>query len=1009
MSMKVSELIREIEAFMQGSDWSASPQLRRMYTAYCEFCRMAADELDECRVLIEKGNLTEARQRNLASTPPLTARIAMLEFAKKKEFIELAISYGFSAPVEADAALIAKLNAPVSGEERDLQGLMRRWRQVARAGKTAEKIELLRKIIALIPPEGALEWKKNLASLERLRDAEIAELLPKKEWSITDLEELQAFLLELSTPNRLTAASDATLAKVRELLHPLQKAHIADQIENKLNVLQALFAERNIAALNQAYAEFLALATHPLAALTSTQQQTQHDVGEFLKMENRRCQAQERFDQLVADLGKAFEEGKTYEEIERIYNELRLLDLPLSDALVERYEVLRNEHDAIEKRRVVRRGIYATLLVGVLLIAVGVTIHYAMYFRSVKNVCASYDKLLQNNDFSTVIAKYEELKKSDRRIARDAKVVDRVHRAESMRDTLHKNQTDANAEYLRASARIGELLNGDFLDSPEIDATIESVEKILLFLSEENRNDFSKLKTTIAGRRIELQNMRKGAFLRNFENWKTELLKIKANLASSLDLGKERQQIDAIRRAYQSGLDHLHPSVREEVGKACDAEWKQINGDVDFAFKREVEKRELCRKLDHPQNLYEHLQALQEIAKRRPDIARNYQQLTESDVERFVLLEAGISFLESHDLSAVLTGIAPMPDDGRNSLIGEDVAFITANSNASPVDAVLDKWMKDFDYYEVAVKTSQGGEIVLYGKDKPAIQRVNRETVRGVRVNALRAINDKILPVNIRIKGERYSLECNEKQAPELQNLAPIIALDGIDLQSGECAKNATYLLAQKVRQAAGMSREEKLRAFICQECALKEKNCFFQLIALQQAYHLLAEESPLYAALTKPALTKLDALLAQCKGTNPLQPHKLAYTDAIRQTIADLAPEKMFEEKEKIQRFYVALLQRGLTCAGVIDADGKLVLLPDKTSGELLVFADGGLALLHSDLAKNEIVGQEKKYLYPGQVVWGFADGVPNREFFRKETLHGAKLPKLPAQWPTNIPLSQY
>ena len=199
---KIDDILNDLQNYLTGSDQSNTPQLRKLLSAYSEACAAAARQLQECKELISRGLLIDARKLADSMTPPLSARIERLTLPDdlRQQYENICQLYGYTPAAEFDRNVIVQLTTP--GSYRQLNSLILRWRKIARRNNSAEKIKLLRAIIHCSPENDQI-WRNNLLSVEQVW---INELLSEAEKALRDNNgaELVKLYLALTDPLLLT-------------------------------------------------------------------------------------------------------------------------------------------------------------------------------------------------------------------------------------------------------------------------------------------------------------------------------------------------------------------------------------------------------------------------------------------------------------------------------------------------------------------------------------------------------------------------------------------------------------------------------------------------------------------------------------------------------------------------------------------------------------------------------------------------------------------------------------
>ena len=299
---KERQVVAQINAFLDSSDWTNSPVSREILAAYTECCVAANRRLEQCSMLLGSRKTAEAVNQ-AERDPSLFEIVPLLNFPRLAQFLELCDWYDWPMPPQLNMAVFEQLKSASAGmSESGLTELVTEYRRIARGGDPLEKVRLLRKIAALDP--GNPEWRQNQKQLE-------TELLPDlidrakaaiEQEDFTALADLQR---ELTHPELQIAVPEIVLEKIRRVLDGHRRAELRKR------------AAAILEEVNQAYSAF----------------------------EQRRLQREEAERQACAATRKRLEflldSDASRDEVEREYATLAAYEEPIPDYLADRMEMYR--------------------------------------------------------------------------------------------------------------------------------------------------------------------------------------------------------------------------------------------------------------------------------------------------------------------------------------------------------------------------------------------------------------------------------------------------------------------------------------------------------------------------------------------------------------------------------------------------------------------------------------------------------------------------------------------
>ena len=978
--MSVRTLVDDIRAFLGEQDQSLSPRLRALHAEYSKYAATLVAQINECRDTADRVSLSEAIRVANEMDPPLADRVMMLNFFEKDAFLELCRQYELPEPPAIDSAFVDRLSSSTGENVRNIGKLLQEWRRIARTGTTAQRLELLRKIVAE-DPSANVSWKKSLIETEKKRYAEIAQELENNAELATNQEALEQINMELHSPELVTKPSEELLARLQELLGPLQKQQAAAQVDAQLDEMQACYAARNDAALEEAYQEWQNLVANPLVTLTIEQKQFADDVGKYLENLRLDQEKKRQYDQLMAELQEAISSNAPYQNTLTLYNKLALLDLPLPKSLKDDMERLGEEHLANERRLNFRRVVYGTVIALACLTIIFAVIFIIQQRNAVNEGVRNIKAFLETGDYQGAIDYCNALQEKAPKIAADERILSLMSEAQSSRDRRNQEILLSRQEFQMLSGAVEEAMTGDFLGNDDIHKNLERLEALRDELDEEGRQQLTSLVTRMQARHRQLVQEHEHSF-------RTECLEIARDmdtLTASVNSQADIAEIEAKIRALSSRMGALtsDSSIDGGVRKNAEKIWEEKLDALNFSLGEEKTQRNLIGRLETPASYEAYIATLDEIRTGHASLAARFSRAIADKASWNAILE---------DMDAVNGYLSSRkPVQAVSSHVGQNfMTFFNKDSQKSfaPFAAKLSKLCK---YYELIGIGEDNRKYFFYTKEPPLIEKDkrNRSRVKDIALDAdaCQNVYDRyfVLKVEKDAFGNVVFKDAHASQHVDI--VLPTSFKELKDWQKPSLCDACAFATQYDELKKNGLNEGEIVAKLLGRLGAIKNPlikyNIAMELLAVLRDVSALNEE-------------EIDGMMTELKGCG-VKAASWKVPDAVaasvnevkyfEDTLKSINLEKLVAVRTMRWNFLGALFQRNLKPAGIVtlkkdNAVAFASFLKTKPR-ELYVFKDKDLRIVKSDLSRGVITAeQDTELLYEGQLLWTFMDGKTSEEF---------------------------
>ncbi len=198
---EVIRLVQDIRSFLSGTP--GSPPAEALAPTYARFREEAANRLEACAAMLEKGSDYQVLQ--LAETePPLLDMVADLSFAEEPKWVAHCGEHQLSVPRPIDAKAVQALNNIYNKGISANSPLYRDYRAAVSSRNEDKAFQIIRSIARLNPSDAdakaELERVRNKKMLAKLEDLKPLLAAGDRDAVTTLVEEIE----ELSTEDKLT-------------------------------------------------------------------------------------------------------------------------------------------------------------------------------------------------------------------------------------------------------------------------------------------------------------------------------------------------------------------------------------------------------------------------------------------------------------------------------------------------------------------------------------------------------------------------------------------------------------------------------------------------------------------------------------------------------------------------------------------------------------------------------------------------------------------------------------
>ncbi len=556
---KERQVVAQINAFLDSSDWTNSPVSREILAAYTECCVAANRRLEQCSMLLGSRKTAEAVNQ-AERDPSLFEIVPLLNFPRLAQFLELCDWYDWPMPPQLNMAVFEQLKSASSGmSESGLTELVTEYRRIARGGDPLEKVRLLRKIAALDP--GNPEWRQNQKQLE-------TELLPDlidrakaaiEQEDFTALADLQR---ELTHPELQIAVPEIVLEKIRRVLDGHRRAELRKRAAAILEEVNQAYSAFEQERLEKALTRWESLCGDDRYEPEPEELVQIEDAGKWLREKQREEAERQACAATRKRLEFLLDSDASRDEIEREYATLAAYEEPIPDYLADRMEMYRQLCESDERHRRILRTVKLIAVCAAGLLILG-GVGYVVLSIRIEN--AQAEKLRAAIESGKLLEAQSVLKSIEENypiIADGAKITE-------LRGELSRMAYDINTrreDFLARIAEIDEELEKEFPDASYIESKFADCEKLVYF--EEDRRALAEKREEVKRHLAAAVRQADGLFLEKIR----ELKEIRAGFFRHLgghDYTRAEQMLERFREkaAEISALKSVSEESRREYAE----------------------------------------------------------------------------------------------------------------------------------------------------------------------------------------------------------------------------------------------------------------------------------------------------------------------------------------------------------------------------------------------------------------------------------------------------------
>lgn len=989
----VEKTVADIKLLIAGGDLSDTPLLRRLHQECLQAFKELNANLKQCRALVDNGSHQAARELNCSFEPSLTQVAEYLEFFKNNDFFDVCKEYGLETPVFPDEELLMLLNTPASSGEKRLHVLLQDYRKIARSGTMQQRITLLRKIISKLPDSA--RWRNDLIAAERSRCQELERELEKCTPDEDSRSKLEDMYREVMAPEWLNPPQKEFIDNLRARLLPLQKAKLSKEVEQKIQLLEECWLERDVERLRKEFDAWNVFSSNPLITLSAGQRQSIADIEAFLKKCAEEKDNEDTCRELIRRIEQRLADNAPFSAIQGDYNQLQLMDCNVPAALAERLKSLEEENRRFEHMRNVRLCIFG--ICGAILLVVGIvfTVLYMQHYLAVKRSRENMQALLKEGKYEEIIKSYRELCTSSVKVAADPQIIFLHSTAENAKRQLELENQAAENNFIRLVNQIETLSKQDVLDNADaLDMLIAEAQKSAKSpaLKKESLDKFGRLQTSITQKRTALKQQREADFLKACADIVRKIDGLIAIIPQKQPV-ELNMKLHSLTETFNEKLAAV-PFIPEHLKKQEEKNFKNAVQKYNDAW----EKEKAFRLVDAPATLSRYVRALDGIRYKYPDLAQEYHKVfsrikgwvDESKIYELFIPE---TFDDVQDIKIY-----------KNGLFAADLKkYMPSATRSAAFAKFFSGIQKQQDLKELVFSDAAGTKYFFYVPGEVKIERLRRPA----RTNIIFIAE----PVNNE-KSRRFIFSCSAKNAAlpftvtSRHNDLPYTMPAGFADLSGEteispelCSKLwPGYELATRF---SGLSSDgpglhtnlQNALKYLCQKNDIK--NFYLkELFIVNFLRELLNCGKEFYPEIEAQLTALQDFQQNRKRNWRAPQAFKeyAAECDELTLKWNQLDLERLINVGKMRGDFICAAHARKPVPVGVIRSigDGKIKIhLFDGHSQpvEGLIMENKTFHTLPASVWQGVLSGTDKlrSRLFKGQLVWGFSDGKKSQDFLRE------------------------
>ena len=1018
---KIDDIISEISLFISGDDWSETPQIRQAVAFYTKACKEVSSKLTECRKLLDKDLVLDAKRINSEMTPSLTERAAKLYLRgyKYERLTQLCGMHNYEVPPLIDMETVKKLRA--SSTDTAMNDLILRWRKIARTHDTQAKVMLLREIIDSEPSDIKM-WESNLITIEQKYIQEI-QIAANQAVAEKDGKKVIEYYNLLTSDEWFIKPDENIIEYYRPIVQSIRQAMFNDALEHKRNDLFTAYSIMDPTLIRTLLKEYDAMTRNKLYPKDVQAERAVDDVRKFLQESDEAQAKQKEFEQKESALIALLDKHGSFENIENLYEALRRLDLPMDDTLSLRVAVRREEHISEINRRHVRKCIYCVAAVLLLIGLVAVTFTVIQSYRTYKTYLSQMTELQKNANYEGVMKLYAEVQQKSPlalRFGNLGSINMEAERLNNARIERHKSLgmlLDQGEKELEKANPAQDVLKNILAEAAKLKDDKMSAELSQKFRNFENKFKLheERIRTAIidefeAKISVQLEAMKKCSD--DIRNQLPDIDRI------ALDIENAMSNAKIILNEYASRIPQHVNDTRELV--------ESRHEEVSRAFQDYRQMSDILRNLASPDDAESYLNALKSLPEKAPKLANGIWKDAIYYHDQWNMLVTGAKLssqfssfpedlqkaFQQHNLT---TDNSPFAADF-NKMNNADIDVKIFNEKIDLMNRTLSE---RFNRYELAFTDEASNIWRFYSTDEPEFVtgsgsrkpheiRVEYESDNGefsflrIKIEPDNSFtvedDDLVLPQKFVQLNNRSIYEKSTHKALHYKYLQEIIK----DLHASESALHAEKIILRHIDRLAQADINPFARAEI--------------------TYHLLD-----LLACCSPALEndfkslrhtlQSEIKLIANKWQNPASTKRFSREAAKLNEFFAALNIDVFEKKLKaIREIYRKSYSRSLQPAGIIIKTGQQCKVIYFTNigniSELWIYSmnknKGWIMLPGSAVTANGMLKHNIHDLVNGTIFFAPVDGLNTRtltdEVKKLMDQEGIKLQKWPENWPLNV-----
>lgn len=991
---RLSQCISSIQAFLAGSDLTNSEEHQALALEYNAFCVEYNRKAEECARLLERRMLTEATAYAREGSPSLEELDNMLLFPEREEFLELYVMYGWERPASLNTNVLKTLRNSAF-EQKDLEPLLRAYRQIARSEETETKVELLRKIVALSKNPG--EWKTVLVNLETQllnRYAEDARRMILEK----DYPSLERVYRKLLSEEWTLPPKGNVINKIRTVLSEHHQKEVEKAAEECLTRINDAYSAFDFISLERALKRWEHLCETEKYQPSQEVEDQIREASLYYLSQKQIHDEENEYQRLISALQKGVSDEISLNSLESLVHKIQTLNREMPENLKKQFLAYKEGIEAIQKRRrliLVSAAGIACLILAFLAVY---TVHQTIMKKKELEWSARLEDALKQNSAVTLKI-LEDLKKSNPSLLKRPSIVALTEKA------LQKKAEDD--QKANAFAALLTEIRKDLKDYKNKQEQIgrDKIRLLELIVGEKEKTEYQNIE-----REIQLQkNLYMAEQGRAYMKIANPARNVRKNFFQALlqenlkNAAQMLNQLEEIQAKASAVRDVPTTVLNEYVDDFDDIE--QLKKKLQQEIAEQETRQQLYVELQTSTTAENLRDTTSKLLSREKNIAMiqklkllNAQCSRASDLvsERYLLPE---NKMFAND-KASLTELTNLQESIRKKAL-EDFSQMLRNSRKEPL-------------YALVVKDLNGNYYDFYTFSKPQYSRIGNSV--SMKIKNLVSENGKVVPCTIEYKYNPHfeKIENVELKIANKKKIYELIYPKKF-VYNGPLDPPPNLLRMQQILEDIEASTPNNIEVVLIKaiRSTLQDKMIGpllrFVLVKKILSYLLPDQKNPTYqkfdAALKKITIPQTYNWLQTWKNASF---HK-NFTENLESQIAKLPLEDRLEPQRK---YYEIALSRKLTPLGYMKrSPDALTLIPFPNLpeyGEIWSFRNDAKTKIRI-LGKTyyhvlEFQKNDKMLPLDMEILFTPSDGRKTEELFaqyKKETENRLIPIKLPESWP--------